>query len=214
MERNIHYQIAPGQFVYVEQFSKYNNTAYKFTLETIENNQLVSKVSAERAVWDASIGGWTLKNTSSANTMKPDSKTRSDAANSSIPSSALLWMTFPQEEHRRGPAIRAAERADKCPETTWRPECEILIDRKAYTFFTSFLRIHIDHYGRGIVLKKEEGRHRVEPCDRHRPEFLVHSVHEVQPDVRIYGAYAAVACDLAPEHDIRGDCRRPVQDSS
>ena len=61
MERNIHYQIAPGQFVYVEQVSKYNNTAYKFTLETIENNQLVSKVSAERAVWDASIGGWTLK---------------------------------------------------------------------------------------------------------------------------------------------------------
>ena len=60
-EESIHYQIAPGQFVYVEQFSKYNNTAYKFTLETIENNQLVSKVSAERAVWDASIGGWTLK---------------------------------------------------------------------------------------------------------------------------------------------------------
>ena len=30
-ERNIHYQIAPGEFVYVEQFSKYNNTAYKFT---------------------------------------------------------------------------------------------------------------------------------------------------------------------------------------
>ena len=46
-ERNIHYQIAPGEFVYVEQFSKYNNTAYKFTLESIKDNQLVSKVSAE-----------------------------------------------------------------------------------------------------------------------------------------------------------------------
>ena len=31
-ERNIHYQIAPGEFVYVEQFSKYNNTAYKLSL--------------------------------------------------------------------------------------------------------------------------------------------------------------------------------------
>lgn len=60
-ERNIHYQIAPGEFVYVEQFSKYNNTAYKFTLETIRDNQLVSKLSAERAVWDSTFGGWSLK---------------------------------------------------------------------------------------------------------------------------------------------------------
>lgn len=60
-ERNIHYQIAPGEFVYVEQFSKYNNTAYKFTLETIKDNQLISKLSAERAVWDSTFGGWTLK---------------------------------------------------------------------------------------------------------------------------------------------------------
>ena len=60
-ERNIHYQIAPGEFVYVEQFSKYNNTAYKFTLESIKDNQLVSKVSAERAVWDSTFSGWKLK---------------------------------------------------------------------------------------------------------------------------------------------------------
>lgn len=60
-ERNIHYQIAPGEFVYVEQFSKYNNTAYKFTLESIKDNQLVSKLSAERAVWDTTFSGWRLK---------------------------------------------------------------------------------------------------------------------------------------------------------
>ena len=60
-ERNIHYQIAPGQFVYVEQFSKYNKTAYKFTLEKIENNRLVSKLSAESAAWDSTMGGWHLR---------------------------------------------------------------------------------------------------------------------------------------------------------
>lgn len=59
--RNIHYQIAPGQFVYVESFSKWNNTAYKFTLETIENNELVSKLSAETAAWDSTSGKWKLK---------------------------------------------------------------------------------------------------------------------------------------------------------
>ena len=60
-DRNFHYQIAPGEFVFVEQFSKYNKTAYKFTLETIEDYRLVSKISADRAVWNESTGGWTLK---------------------------------------------------------------------------------------------------------------------------------------------------------
>ncbi len=60
-ERNIHYQIAPGQFVYIESFSKWNNTAQRFTLETIENNEIVSKISAETAVWDTTFNGWRLR---------------------------------------------------------------------------------------------------------------------------------------------------------
>lgn len=60
-ERNIHYQIAPGQFAYVESFSNWNKTAYKFTLESIEDNQLVSKLSAESAQWDTTFKGWKLK---------------------------------------------------------------------------------------------------------------------------------------------------------
>lgn len=59
--RNIHYQVAPGEFVYVESFSTWNNTAYRFTLEKIEDNRLVSKISAETAVWDSTFGGWQLK---------------------------------------------------------------------------------------------------------------------------------------------------------
>ena len=59
--RNVHYQIAPGQFVYVESFSSWNNTAYRFTLESIENNQIVSKLSAETAVWDSLSGSWNLR---------------------------------------------------------------------------------------------------------------------------------------------------------
>lgn len=59
--RNIHYQISPGEFVYVEYFSTWNNTASKFTLERIQDNQLVSKLSAETAVWDSTFNGWRLK---------------------------------------------------------------------------------------------------------------------------------------------------------
>ncbi len=42
--RNVHYQIAPGEFVYAESFSSWNNTAYRFTIEKIEDNKLVSKI--------------------------------------------------------------------------------------------------------------------------------------------------------------------------
>ena len=61
INRNIHYQISPGEFVYVESFSRWNNTAQKFTLERIQDNKLVSKLSAETAAWDSTFNGWTLK---------------------------------------------------------------------------------------------------------------------------------------------------------
>lgn len=59
--RNIHYQIAPGQFVFVESFTSYNNTAYKITLEDVKDNKLVSKLSAETAVWDSTMDGWHMR---------------------------------------------------------------------------------------------------------------------------------------------------------
>ena len=59
--RNVHYQIAPGEFVYAESFSSWNNTAYRFTLEKIEDHKLVSKISAETAVYDTAKCSWRLK---------------------------------------------------------------------------------------------------------------------------------------------------------
>ena len=60
--RDVHYQIAPGEFVYVESFSNWNNTAYKFTLESIEDGKIVSKLSADQAVWDSTKQAWSLRN--------------------------------------------------------------------------------------------------------------------------------------------------------
>ncbi|MBR4167588.1 MAG: LptF/LptG family permease [Bacteroidales bacterium] len=57
---NVHYQVDTGKFVYVSRFSSWNNTAYDFTLEDIRDNKLVSKLSAESAVWDSTMGGWKL----------------------------------------------------------------------------------------------------------------------------------------------------------
>ena len=59
---NLHYQISPGTFMYVESFATWNNTAYKFTLETVEGHQIKSKLSAQSAQWDTVKGCWNLKN--------------------------------------------------------------------------------------------------------------------------------------------------------
>ncbi len=61
-EKNIHYQLSPGQFVTVESFGKWNNTAYGLSLETIEGNEIKSKLTAQSAVWDTTSRKWTLKN--------------------------------------------------------------------------------------------------------------------------------------------------------
>ena len=59
--RDIHYQIAPGQYVYIESFSRWNNTGYRFTIEDMKDGQLVKKVSAQNAVWDSTTAGWNLR---------------------------------------------------------------------------------------------------------------------------------------------------------
>lgn len=60
--QDTHYQISPGTFVYVESFSRWNNTAYRFTLESIEDNKITSKLTAETAGWDKEMKGWKLSN--------------------------------------------------------------------------------------------------------------------------------------------------------
>ena len=59
--RNMHYQVSPGTYLYVESFSTFNNTAYHFTLEKMDN-ELVSKLSAESASWDSTAALWHLNN--------------------------------------------------------------------------------------------------------------------------------------------------------
>lgn len=60
--KDIHYQIAEGEYLYVETFSSWNQTAYRMTLESIRDGRLTSKLTAESAKWDSTMGGWHLRN--------------------------------------------------------------------------------------------------------------------------------------------------------
>lgn len=61
-ERNIHMQIRPGEFVYLESFNERINVGYKFTLESISDGQLTHKIAADRAEWIDSTATWSLRN--------------------------------------------------------------------------------------------------------------------------------------------------------
>jgi lipopolysaccharide export system permease protein len=60
--KNIHFQVEPDEYVYMESFTTWNNTAYKFSLEKFDGKRLVSKLQSEQAVWDTSFNGWRVQN--------------------------------------------------------------------------------------------------------------------------------------------------------
>jgi lipopolysaccharide export system permease protein len=61
-KRNIHKQIEPGTFVYLESFSNMAGVGYKFSMEKFEGNILVSKLMAENIRWDSITNKWQLNN--------------------------------------------------------------------------------------------------------------------------------------------------------
>lgn len=61
-EKNIHRQIEPGVFVYMESFNVTSNIAYKFSIERFENGELKSKILSDYAKWDEETGNWKIYN--------------------------------------------------------------------------------------------------------------------------------------------------------
>ncbi len=59
-DRNIHRQIEPGIFLYMENFQTLDNSAKKFSIEKYKGNQLISKLFSRKAVWDSTKQKWTV----------------------------------------------------------------------------------------------------------------------------------------------------------
>ena len=60
---NIHMQIEPGTFVYVESYNSQVNSGYKFTLEKLEKGKgLTYKLEADALVWDTIKRKWSVNN--------------------------------------------------------------------------------------------------------------------------------------------------------
>lgn len=61
-ERNIHRQVRPGIFVYMESYNVDAENAFRFSMEKYEEGKMVSKLSSDYARWDAEKEKWIVYN--------------------------------------------------------------------------------------------------------------------------------------------------------
>ena len=60
-ESDIHMKVSPEAYAYMENYNNNSDVGYRFTLERIEGNEMVEKLSARRIEWDSTAAKWKLK---------------------------------------------------------------------------------------------------------------------------------------------------------
>ncbi len=62
-ERNIHRQVRPGEFIYIESYNIDSDNAFRFSMEKFdENGVLQSKLTSDYARWDTETERWRVYN--------------------------------------------------------------------------------------------------------------------------------------------------------
>lgn len=59
--KNIHRQIEPGIFIYMESYSNISLTGYNFSMEKFVDGKLKSKLLADQINWDSTKNKWTIR---------------------------------------------------------------------------------------------------------------------------------------------------------
>jgi len=60
--RNIHIQLSPGNYIYLESYNTSEITGYKFSIEKFKNDELAYKLIAESIKWDTTKNNWSINN--------------------------------------------------------------------------------------------------------------------------------------------------------
>ena len=61
-DRNIHKQIEPGLYIYMESYSVESDIGYKFSMERFVGDSLQSKLLSDFVQWDTTQGKWKIHN--------------------------------------------------------------------------------------------------------------------------------------------------------
>jgi lipopolysaccharide export system permease protein len=59
-KRNIHIQVAPDIYLYLQSYNNTTNTGYHFSLEKFKDNKLIEKMTGSRIQWDTAKLKWTV----------------------------------------------------------------------------------------------------------------------------------------------------------
>ncbi|MBS1638092.1 MAG: LptF/LptG family permease [Bacteroidetes bacterium] len=110
-ERNIHKQIAPGTFLYLESYDNRVNTGYRISLEKVVNNRQTYMLKAETMKWDSIKSLWMLSDFFERTLVEADTITGG------------LTKPFYKETHKFG-ASRPLK-IDFSPKDMWRFESKI-----------------------------------------------------------------------------------------
>jgi lipopolysaccharide export system permease protein len=61
-DKNIHRQLEPGLFVYMQSYNNKLDVGYRFSIDKFEDRKLVSKLIAESIKWDRDKKKWVIQN--------------------------------------------------------------------------------------------------------------------------------------------------------
>jgi lipopolysaccharide export system permease protein len=58
---NVHMQIEPNVYLFIQNYNGQTNTGFQFSLERFDGNRLIEKITAENISWDTVKNKWVLK---------------------------------------------------------------------------------------------------------------------------------------------------------
>lgn len=61
-DRNVHRQMSPGEFFYLESYNNLNNIGYRFSIEKYKDGKRIYFLNSERIRWDTVKSKWTIEN--------------------------------------------------------------------------------------------------------------------------------------------------------
>ncbi|MBA4145913.1 MAG: permease [Cytophaga sp.] len=59
--KNLHMQIEPNIYLYLQNYNNQSNTGYQFSLERFKDNRLIEKLTSDNIQWDTTKQKWTLR---------------------------------------------------------------------------------------------------------------------------------------------------------
>ncbi len=59
--KDVHKQVEPGIYIYLESYNTHNNSGRRFSIEKYEKGKLISKLFSQEIRWDSTIAKWQIK---------------------------------------------------------------------------------------------------------------------------------------------------------